>query len=186
MNTDNIVSMKDNSFSTRNSNQSEYSDLGDFVSEYRRTSWSFVVFLFYFVLPFFMSFTISVGTLYGAIKMKSADMIFLFPIIFLGIFSFWFGWWILKRIFGYSYIVVYDKGLVVTSLWDERQILWENIHNVKPRSGVFVIQLFFVVCWETISLYTPNEKITIESGSGFTFHNFRQLFNNLESYQPKF
>jgi hypothetical protein len=177
--------MKDNSFSTRDLNQSEYSDLGDFVSEYRRTSWSFVVFLYHFVLPFLIGFTLMVGALYNAIKMKSTDLVFLLPIIFFGIFSLWFSWWIIKRIFGYGYIVVYKRGLVVKSLLAERKILWKNIYKVKPRSYTFHTKSS-IMYWETISLYTPNEKITIESGSGFTFHNFRQLFNNLESYQPKF
>ena len=154
----------------------DLTDYGSLLSEHRRTWWSFIMFVVFFLCPFHMSLTLTLGMIYAVVGGNQWEHVNYFLILFFGGFTAWFGHWIWHRFFGVYYAAIYQEGVLLKNYFGEQFIAWETIEDTKSKNLMFNIQIFFTVFWRTLRIKHRDGVVVIESGTGFTFADWSLLF----------
>jgi len=154
----------------------DHINYGTILSEHRRTWWAFIMFMVFFLIPFFYFFSLTLYTIGILVIGRQYETINLFLLLFFGGFAVWFAYWMKPRFFGIYYSAIYEKGLLVKNHFGEQFITWEMIEDARPVLFGYRFFLFVTIFWRTLTIKHRDGVVVIESGTGFTFSDWFLLF----------
>ena len=154
------------------------SDHGNLLVERGRTRASLAVFITIVLVPFAIFTALSFFAWRDWTATEGWDMNPLGWLLFtLSVLIFLF-WLFLRRIIGFQVARLYQNGLRLTSYFCDIWIPWNEISLLKHEHTIFYVK-FVPLKYNILIIFTSGKRFDIESGTGFTFADWKALFSEI-------